>query len=327
MLDKLNILFVRILLNLLSVLPLRTFPYVAKFGAFIICSIFKRERDISRAQLSLAFPGLKSAEITKLTKLSYKSLCLLVLECASSKKLLSKIQYPGDISKIENGFFKFSDECGIAEVNASGDGAVCLVSHTGNFELMAGFFINKGIPLTVIAREPNYKALVKVIEDFRASYGLEFLWREEMGNPKKLLRAIKTGRFLGALIDQDTSLESIYGNFFDMPCAHPRGPISIAVRMNKPVFLGFDARLADGTHQIFTKRINWEVYKDTLSLEELEFFILNEYCANLEEHIRRNPSQWVWWHRRWRRQEGMDPFKPISTVEYIQVLETKRANL
>jgi KDO2-lipid IV(A) lauroyltransferase len=327
MLDKVNILVLRIILKLAGLIPLSSYNFISICGSYIICSIFKREREICSAQLGIAFPNLSQDEILSLTRESYKSLCMLVLECAKSKTLLNTIEYPHDISKPESKYFKFVDSSGIKAVKDAGEGAVCLVSHTGNFELMAGFFIKKGIPLTVIAREPNYKILIKVIENFRSSYGLEFLWREDMGNPKRLLKAIKTGRFLGALIDQDTSLDSVYAEFFGLPCAHPRGPISIAVRMNKPVFIAFDARLDDGTHQIYTKKVNWEALKSTKSIEELEDYILKEYCRELEAHIRKYPSQWVWWHRRWRRVEGQDPLSPISTSQYLELLKQKRVQI
>ncbi len=308
---------------LISLIPPSLFLFFSRIVARGLFHFLARERSIIYYQLKFVFPELSDAELLELGKECFLSFSLLIVESVNSKKLVSRIAYPGDPSKEETGYFKYKDSCGVGEIHQKNTGAICLVSHSGNFELLAAFYVAKGIRLTSIAREPNYKALIKIVKDFRSSYGLDFLWREEVGNPIRLLKVIKSGRFLAALIDQDTTLDSIYAKFFGLECAFPKGPISIAIRMNKPVFVTFDRRLKDGSHQVHISRVHWEQYADTLSKQELEQFVVNEYSAQLEKHIKATPSQWVWWHRRWRRKEGENPEEPMSTEAYLEFLKQK----
>lgn len=321
MLDALVTISIKIGLFVVSCIPTFLLPFYARMVGNALYLCLRREREIIYCQLKFAFPEKSEKELLRIGKESFLSFCLLVLESVNTKKLISKLAYPNDLTKEETGYFKFKDICGINDVNNSKSGAICLVAHCGNFELLAAFFIAKGIPLTTMAREPNYKTLVKIIKDFRASYGLDFLWRDDTGNSMKLLKAIKSGRFLAALIDQDTNLVSVYANFFGHKCAYPKGPLSIAIRMDKPIFMAYDTRLSDGSHKIYTSRIHWEHLKPYKTHEELELFIVNEYSQLLETHIREYPTQWVWWHRRWRRIEGEDPLNPMKTVEYIEYLK------
>lgn len=309
------------LLFLFRITPLFLAKYVSLFIGFLLFSILKRERLIILSQLRLAFPELEKWGLVSLGIKSYASLLYLVFESVRIQSYLSKIKYPGDLGKSESYPIEYEDSCGIKEVFDSKLGAVCLVSHTANFELMAAFFIRKGLDLTVVAREPNYETILTLVEEFRLSYQLQLIWRKELNNPKKLLSVVRGGGFLGALIDQDMDMEGIYAAFFGLRCSYPRGPVAMAIKLKKPIFIVFDARTSYRTHKIHIERLDWEHLKGIKSDKEIESYIVQRFSEDLEAHIRKYPDQWVWWHRRWRRVEGGVRQEPMSTEKYLEYLE------
>ena len=83
-------------------------------------------------------------------------------------------------------------------------------------------------------------------------------------------------------------------------------------------------RIKLGEYRIFLERIYWE------DKEDKERYILSKYGEILEKHINEDPTQWVWWHRRWRRRPGINyeknPELLISTNDYIEWIKSKRSS-
>ncbi len=321
--DDIAVLLIITALKASKLIPYRSIPKISNFLASVLVHFVGREKEIAITQIKIA---LKHPEPEKLFKDGLASLIMLVFEGARMDQLVPKQKVPIHERKDKTiqekvGVVTFKNAKELQPLLDSGEGAVCLVSHTGNFELMAAYFISQGVPLTVIARLPNYKPLTNIIKEFRTSYGLDFIWREELGNPKKLLQTLRSGRFLSALIDQDTPLDSIFVPFFGIDAAYPRGPLSLAIRQKKAVFRAYATRLEDGSHTVVAERIPWEnkfspeTLKDTIDAER---YLAEEFSKGLENQIRKYPAQWVWWHRRWRRRPEDKILKP--TKEYLEWL-------
>lgn len=289
--------------------------------AFILSLILKREQRIAYTQLKYALPKINSQTIYRQ---SIYSAILTVTEGFRIKEILSN---PEKTYKFSESINRSKKKLGKAQVNNLeilhevsdlNEGAVCLSSHTGNFELMAAFFSLQGWPMTVIARKANDPTLSQVLTEIREGYGLEMLWRDDPGTSRLLMSAIRKNRYICALIDQDIGLENEFAPFFGLDAAHPVGPIQIAVRFKKPVLTFLTHRLPNGEHSINIQRIDWEDKASPIS------YILCNYALQLEEHIKKHPGQWVWWHRRWRRRPGYDyiknPEQLPSTSKYLEWL-------
>jgi Kdo2-lipid IVA lauroyltransferase/acyltransferase len=284
---------------------------LASFASIILSRILKRERRIAFAQISFALPESNPEQIFKD---SLYSAIMTSIEGFRIRELLASPRLTSDPhpARVSAGNLDILDE-----VKMNDTGAVCLTGHYGNFELMAAYFSLQGYPMTVIARKANDPVFQRVISDIRNDYGLEMLWREDPDTARKLIQAIRNKRYICALIDQDTSLENHFTEFFGLEAAHPISPIKLAVRFKKPVLFWSIHRDTQLRHHIHLSRIRWE----ELEAKHQEEFILESYSKLLEQEIRKNPGQWVWWHRRWRRRPGIDysatPDKLVSTSEYI----------
>ncbi|HMO16831.1 MAG TPA: lysophospholipid acyltransferase family protein [Oligoflexia bacterium] len=349
--DKIKRVGLRILIFIIKKTPSAVHGILAWILSWILSVTLKRERSIAISQLNFALPEHNAFNIYRE---SLYGAILTVIECFRINDLLKMMNQntshddPIDSIAITKEKSNNTSEIGCVKIFGPDEfvgnrmlsnilsgkkdktpeynqGAVCLGAHLGNFELMAASFAKQGYPLTVIARKANNLILQEVIEKVRRDYGVEMLWREDSATSKHLIGAIKNNRFICALIDQDIALENAFAPFFGMPASHPVAPIKIAVRFKKPVYTFFTRRVCLGFHKVFINRIQWEDV-----LENPEIFILTEYSRLLEEFIRSYPDQWVWWHRRWRRQEGVDyekyPDKLPTTKNYVSWIKSMTQN-
>ncbi|MFH1312245.1 MAG: lysophospholipid acyltransferase family protein [Candidatus Eisenbacteria bacterium] len=176
---------------------------------------------------------------------------------------------------------------------ARGKGVVALTGHVGNWELMGAYFSLMGYPLTVFATDLKDSRLNDLLADLRTSTGLKVVERSK-GLPAAL-RCLKRGEMLGALIDQDTSVDSVVVDFLGSPAKTPVGPTKLASRMGAPVVPMAMLMTDDGDYRIEVKE-PVTVGDNGSSLEDDV-----EKCSKaIEEFIHRKPSQWVWMHKRWK---------------------------
>lgn len=202
-------------------------------------------------------------------------------------------------------------------------GAVVISGHLGSFELLAAAYIKLGANGAAFARSPNYALLESFVKDLRQRYGLVTLWRGAPGTRSKLLSTIKNNGKIIALIDQDTKLQSEFAPFFGLPAASPVAPLKIALKYQLPIFSCFIVRNSNhnhiSKHIIFTEKICYDKSDSNVLAN-----ILTIYNQRLESLIRQYPEQWLWWHRRWRREPGTDynklPDKLSSTSVYLDRL-------
>jgi KDO2-lipid IV(A) lauroyltransferase len=193
------------------------------------------------------------------------------------------------------------------------NGGVALSGHIGCIELLAAYHVQRGIPLYVVARSPNFASATTVLDKLRKRYGIIVAWRDDPVSLRVLSKAIKSKALVAALIDQDTALESKYSNFFGIDAAYPIAPIKLALRYNLPIMSSFIYRVRRHKHNIVTQQILYDSNNDNAVQN-----ILDVFNQRLENLISAYPDQWIWWHRRWRRQADIKELP--STKDYIQWL-------
>lgn len=170
--------------------------------------------------------------------------------------------------------------------------------HCGNWELMGPVFRSREKVLTGLVRSLEDQWMESAMKRFRKRLGSDVIARGETGAASRLLSLRRHGGFLLTLIDQDIRAQSIYVPFFGRPAHTPVGPAQMALRWSMPVVPGFCERLEDGSHRVeFAPRL-----PSYDSAEDLTRAITRA----IEAQVRRRPDQWVWMHRRWRRQPPDD---------------------
>lgn len=180
-----------------------------------------------------------------------------------------------------------------------GKGVVYVTGHIGNWELM-GNAVAAIHPLSVIAAPIEPEQVNDMIVGLRAKMGVRTVLRNRPGATKELIRIFRENRILGILIDQDTDVESVFVDFMGRPAWTPTAAASMAIKFGAAVIFGYVHRGGDNRHtvtiegpldMIATGDVNKDIIANTAMLtKEIERAVLKE------------PEQWVWMHRRWRRQ-------------------------
>jgi Kdo2-lipid IVA lauroyltransferase/acyltransferase len=205
----------------------------------------------------------------------------------------------------------------VERILAEGKGAIAVTGHIGNWELLAATCARRGLTVAAIARRMRNPRLNQLLVDFRARSGVQTILRESPGASRQILAVLKAKGILALLIDQDTRAPSLSVPFFGRMARTPAAAAALAVRRNLPAIPCFMQRRPQGGHLLtilapIPPPRSGDRHADVVSLTR----VFNE---TIEDRIRRNPAEWVWWHRRWRR-------APIARLDLDQEIPYSSSN-
>jgi len=182
---------------------------------------------------------------------------------------------------------------------AQGRGIVFVTGHIGNWELL-GAAVSAVHSVSVVAAPIEPKPLNDMIVRFRAALGVRTILRGQPGAAKELIRIFRENRVLGILIDQDTDVEGAFVDFMGRPAWTPTAAAQMAIKFGAPVLFGYIQRVDNGRH-IATIEGPLEL---TRTGNDAKDIVVNtaRFTKLIERAVLKNPEQWVWMHRRWRRQ-------------------------
>jgi KDO2-lipid IV(A) lauroyltransferase len=178
---------------------------------------------------------------------------------------------------------------------AGGSGAVIVTGHFGNWEIGGSALAARGIPLDVVAQRQANPLFDRLINDAREGLGMRVVMRG--GATKASLRALRAGRAVALVADQDARSRGVFVPFFGRPASTFRGPAVLALRSGAPVFMGTAVRRPDGRYRVRVRRIPVPPGDDP---ERRALELTAATAAALERAVREAPGQYFWHHRRWK---------------------------
>lgn len=185
----------------------------------------------------------------------------------------------------------------LKKVLEEGHGAIGLTSHTGCWELLGAYLVSVGIPVSAVAKRLYDERLEKLLLESREKSGIENITSGR--DTREVVRALKRGRLLGILIDQDyMDVKGVFVDFFGKPANTAVGPSVLSLRYGAPIVPVLTYRDRDHRHHIC---IGEPVTIEPSGDRETDIRRLTAASlASIEEFIREHPEQWVWFHERWR---------------------------
>jgi KDO2-lipid IV(A) lauroyltransferase len=177
---------------------------------------------------------------------------------------------------------------------ARGKGVLFLSAHLGNWELVSRYVASHGIPVTVVAREPEAPEFAGLLRSLRYSQGVRIL---EKGNAAKgVLSVLRRGEGVAMLPDQNSG--DVFVPFFGIPTGTVAGPATFSLHTGAAVVPCFGIRQPDDTYVAqFLPPLNVEATGDRA---EDVLRIMTEVNRIIEETVMRYPDQWLWIHNRWK---------------------------
>lgn len=178
---------------------------------------------------------------------------------------------------------------------AQGNGCIMITAHYGNWELLARKLVIRGYKVNVIARDSDDAGMTGITTQIRETGGYRVFDRDQpiIG----AFRALKNNELLGILPDQNET-SGIFVDFFSRPVATATGPAVLSLKSGAPVVPIFAPRAHDGNYAATVyPRIEFDPSGDeTQDIRDLTALINQA----IEKEVRKNPSQWLWLHDRWK---------------------------
>ncbi|MBZ0111147.1 MAG: lysophospholipid acyltransferase family protein [Thermoanaerobaculia bacterium] len=276
---------VTVLGSLLSVLGWSASQSIGRTLGRLFWALSSRERRRALDHLAIAFPALAEDERQALGRHSFLHLGSNLTEC------LYLWRRPAEEAQR---FIDVEDFAIVETARSENRPVLFLTGHCGNWELLAPVLNARGIELAAVVRGMSAERLNAHLNRFRAHFGTEIIERGAPGSARRLLGVLSRGGSLTLLIDQDIQAEGVWVPFFGRPAFTAIGAAQIAIKQKALVIPAFLERLPNGRHLAR--------FESPLDLPPDAAEATAIMTRSIEGQIRRCPDQWVWMHRRWRRQ-------------------------
>ena len=174
-----------------------------------------------------------------------------------------------------------------------GQPVVFVSAHFSNFELMAMIIEKAGINLSAIYRPLNNKMVNSIMEPLRKKYICKNQIKKGINGVRESLKFFKQGTSIAIMIDQRVS-EGEKINFFNFPAYTTTIPAQFVKKFKCKI---------QPVHIERYDKIKFKItFDEQIIIKENENIASISLRLNqwLENKIRKNPSQWIWTHDRWK---------------------------
>ncbi len=270
---------------LFSLFKLLGYRIASELGYFLGKAFgpFFRSKKIIKDNLNKFDSALTSEKIKKISQEMW----------GNYGRILSEYPYisnfrKGDLDK----YIKIENIERLEEIK-KGQPVVFVSAHFSNFELMAMAIEKAGVNLSAIYRPLNNKMVNSIMEPLRRKYICKKQIKKGINGVREALKYFKQGVSIAIMIDQRVS-EGEKINFFNYPAHTTTIPIQFVKKFGCKIQPVHIERYDKINFRIsFDEQITMDGNADDASVS----LRLNQW---LEEKIRKNPSQWIWSHDRWK---------------------------
>ncbi len=278
--------FLMTLSRFVRLLPYDVLLFSGKILGNLYYLLIKKQRERAVSQMMPAL-NVSEGEARRLVKLSFINLARNVLDILYMPNLNEK-----NLSK----YIEIDHLERMRDALAEGHGVVVLTGHIGTWEWLSAAFSLNGMPVTAIAKMQPNAEYSRVLDDLRATIHVE-IFNRGTNELRAAGRALKEGKILGFLADQDAGPGGAFIKFLGKTASTPMGPAVFSRRFNAPVLPAFILRKEDGRHLV---KIGEPVhFEDTGDTDDDLFNFTVKMTKILEDVIRENPTQWLWFQKRW----------------------------
>lgn len=284
---------IRVLLRVLSLLPLAGVRGLASAAGLLALRLNSRSARTTRTNIALCFPELAPVEQDRLVRESLEQSAQLVAEAGplfhwSQARWQSRITLVGETL--------------LDEAMGSGRGVLLLGPHFGNWEALPLFLGRYGV--TALYDPPRIEALEELMRRARERSGMRLLPIDGRGL-RGIVQTLRAGSLAGILPDQVPARDAgVYAPFFGQP-ALTMTLVHRLVRRTRPVVLLAVARRVSGGFRLEFHAAPEDIYAPD---PRTSAAAMN---SAIERLVRTDPAQYQWEYKRFRRPPpgARDPYR------------------
>jgi len=188
----------------------------------------------------------------------------------------------------------------LEQAKSTGRPFLVVTGHMGNWEMMGSYFADKGYDLSVLAKPMHNPLTDRYINAARRKAGMEVIPTGD-NVIRDVLSAVKRKRHVVFLADQDARRAGIFVPFLGTQASTFTGPALFSVRTGCPILPVYDIWEGPGRHRIIFLPPVYPPEKPA-DRDSAVRGLTEAHVRGLEEMVRRYPSQYFWFHRRWKTQ-------------------------
>ncbi len=279
----------RVLVFVLNMLPERTIGRIAGVLGFLWYYLDPKHRHIALKNISYAFPEMDEDTRRRIVRQSYGNI------------LATFISFPRiaalNASRVDR-HFDFQCTENYEHAKNMGKGVFLLTGHLGNWELAAAAHSIKNGGLIAVAKDIHNPYIDAYIKALRRSAGIEVV--RPRNAVFRLLRALKHGKTIAMLLDQNTLRhEAVFVKFFNRPAATQYAMALMALKTGAAVVPGYIVKNPVRKGYI----IRYEepiIPTDDGDREQAVVNWTQCFTSVLERLIKYMPAQWFWVHDRYK---------------------------
>ncbi|MFH1411338.1 MAG: ELM1/GtrOC1 family putative glycosyltransferase [Candidatus Omnitrophota bacterium] len=284
MLDLIASVLVRGLNAVFHVMPIGFNLWLGRRFGSLACLLSGRRKHVTYANIKAAFCREKTPkQIKRIVKNAYMNMTQVFMEIVSFTKVDDKY-----IDK----YVKVSNLDNLKKVSGNPGGMILLSGHFGNWELSIIASVKKGYPLHILARDQKMKRLNELFNALREKQGNIVI--RKGADIRSIFNVLKSGKGLGILADQNAGANGRLIDLFGRPASSAMGPYKFAQKCGSIIVPAFTHRRKGPYHEV--------VVEPPMIIKKDEDIVpyMEEYNRLLEKHIREDPGQWLWMHKRWK---------------------------
>ncbi len=288
----------RAVLRLLEAIPLRVRAALFEGIMFVVWAADAKHRRIARINLRIAFPQMGDREASRIIRLCYVRMGTAAAEFIHIPKM-DRAYIAEHFSFVgADHLRRTQDELGL--------GPLALTGHFGNWELLSHAYGTVVAPIEFIVRPLKDPVLDRIVTERREWTGNRVIRKEE--SAREVLRALRRKTLVGILADQNVDRhKGVLVDVFTKPAYTTDGIARLALAARTNIHAGFIFRDPRRKfHHVL--RFGPPVAIDADAPREEEVLRLTRRCnEELEKVIRDDPTQWLWFHRRWKTRPPGEP--------------------
>ncbi|WP_169764639.1 lipid A biosynthesis lauroyl acyltransferase [Campylobacter mucosalis] len=288
--DKLYLILFYIFKFIITITPNSFHNAIVKFLVFVYMRLNKKRFKVVMTNLNLAFGD----EISMQKKLEIAKKCYI-----NFAKFLG-INFIKNQNTTRERVLKkvcFKNEKFLIEAINSKRPVIISTAHFGEWELLSLAMAAKFGPLSVIGRKLDSASMDKILNANRTQFDIELI--DKRGATKGILKALKQGRIVGILVDQNTAKsDGIEISFFNKKVLHTPSVSIFAQKTDALIVNAFISQIDENLSEIcFFESIDIAKF-DKENAVKLATQAQADAC---EAMIRQKPDEYFWFHRRFKR--------------------------
>lgn len=284
----------------IAIWKIRLFPrrltlwFMRLLGSFAFL-VLKRDRKIAIANLSRVFSEKTDSELEDFTRDVFRRRAMDLADMVLAKKIVNSDPHLWRVEGEEH-MRDYLDKYG---------GGVVIASHIGCFELIPGICAKIGYKVAVVGRQLYDPRVDEILVKQRESLGMVVVPSD--ASPRRLIRLIKDGYFVGILMDTNTkSVDGRPAEFFGLETRTISGPIALSLMLKKPplpmaIYREDRNRFVLKIHPPIEHEITGDKERDLKNG-------LRAANRAIERLIFDHPEEWIWFHPKFRDVEDFYPF-------------------